>query len=61
VKPHRAIYEHALDRFAMAAEELIFVDDRAENVTGAEAIGMRGHVFRNAAALAAELTSLRLL
>lgn len=61
VKPHREIYELAVRRFGMTAEELIFIDDRAENVAGAEAVGMRGHLFRGADALRAELCRLRLL
>ena len=61
VKPDAAIYELAVRRFGMPAEQLIFVDDRAENVAGAEAIGMRGHLFRNAATLRDELQGLRLL
>ncbi len=61
VKPDRAIYDLALARFGMPAEALIFIDDRAENVAGAEAAGMRGHHFRDAATLRAELRSLGLL
>ncbi len=61
VKPDSAIYRLAVARFGMPAEQLIFVDDRAENVAGAEAIGMRGHLFRNAATLRDELQGLRLL
>lgn len=61
VKPDRAIYNLALARFGMPAEELIFIDDRAENVAGAEAAGMRGHHFRDAATLRAELRSLGLV
>ena len=61
VKPHRAIYELALRRFGMPAEELVFVDDRAENVAGAEAAGMRGHLFRDAGTLREELGQLGVL
>lgn len=61
LKPHREIYELALKRFAMPAEQLIFIDDRAENVAGAEAVGMRGHLFRNAETLRADLKSLDVL
>ena len=61
VKPHGEIYELALRRFGMPAEELIFIDDRAENVAGAEAVGMRGHLFRDAEVLRAELKRLDLL
>ena len=61
LKPDTAIYELAVQRFGMPAEELIFVDDRAENVVGAEAVGMRGHLFRDAAALRDELKDLALI
>jgi 2-haloacid dehalogenase len=61
LKPDAVIYELAVRRFGMPAEELIFVDDRAENVAGAEAIGMRGHLFRDAAALRDELNELALI
>jgi 2-haloacid dehalogenase len=61
VKPDRAIYELALGRFGMLAEELIFIDDRAENVAGAEAVGMRGHLFRDEDKLRRELQTLELL
>jgi 2-haloacid dehalogenase len=61
VKPDHAIYALALRRFGMPADALIFVDDRAENVAGAEAAGMHGHLFRDAAMLRGELVSLGLL
>jgi 2-haloacid dehalogenase len=61
VKPDSAIYELAVARFGMLAEQLLFVDDRAENVAGAEAVGMRGHVFRDARTLRDELERLELL
>jgi 2-haloacid dehalogenase len=61
VKPHREIYELALKRFGMTADKLIFIDDRAENVAGAEAVGMQGHLFRDAETLRAELKALHLL
>lgn len=58
VKPDRTIYELALSRFGMPAAALIFVDDRAENVAGAKAVGMHGHVFRDADTLRHELSAL---
>jgi 2-haloacid dehalogenase len=61
VKPDPAIYRLALDRFEIAADEAIFIDDRAENVAGAESVGMRGHLFTGAGRLRAELEGLRLL
>ena len=61
VKPDAAIYALALERFGMPAQELIFIDDRAENVAGAEAAGMHGHLFRDADTLRAELRALSLI
>ena len=61
VKPDRAIYDLALTRFGLPAAELIFIDDREDNVAGAEAAGMRGHLFRDAATLRAELGRLGLV
>nr|WP_157028281.1 HAD-IA family hydrolase [Sphingomonas horti] len=61
VKPDAAIYQLALKRFGMPADALIFIDDSARNVAGAEAIGIRGHLFRDAATLRTELTALSLL
>ncbi|ATE63517.1 HAD family phosphatase [Rhizorhabdus dicambivorans] len=61
IKPDRAIYHLALARFGLTADEAIFIDDRAENVIAAEACGIHGHVFRDAADLRARLESLRLL
>jgi 2-haloacid dehalogenase len=61
VKPDAAISRLALERFGMPAEALIFVDDRAENVAGATAVGMRGHLFRDSETLREELNTLGLL
>ncbi len=61
VKPDVAIYRLALARFWMPADELIFVDDRAENIAGAEAVGMRGHLFIDEPMLRRELRARQLL
>ena len=60
VKPDAAIYRLALSRFGVAASDAVFVDDRADNVAGAEAVGMTGIVFTDAAALRAALRGLGL-
>ena len=44
-KPDLRIYRLAAERLEVAPRECIFVDDRAGNVTGAEAAGMKGVVF----------------
>ena len=48
LKPHPDIYRLALRRFGLEAREALFVDDRAINVHGAEAVGMRAHLFTGA-------------
>lgn len=49
VKPDPAIYRLALERFGLAADEALFIDDRDDNIAGAESVGIAGHVFRDAA------------
>lgn len=51
LKPDPAIYRIALERLGVAPEEALFVDDRAVNVAGAEAVGMPAMVFRGDASL----------
>ncbi len=54
-KPDAAIYRLALERFGLRAEQCLFIDDRADNVAGADAVGMVGYQFEGAEALRAEL------
>jgi len=61
VKPDPAIYRLALDRYALEAGACVFVDDRQENVDGAEAVGMIGVRFEDAASLRARLVVLGVL
>jgi putative hydrolase of the HAD superfamily len=42
VKPDRDIFEFALNKFGALAEESVFIDDKPENVAGAEAVGIHG-------------------
>ena len=51
LKPDPAIYYLALDRFGLKPHEALFIDDRAINVEGAEAVGMHAHLFTSAATL----------
>jgi 2-haloacid dehalogenase len=48
LKPDPALYYRALDRFGLKPADALFVDDRAINVEGAEAVGMRAHLFTGA-------------
>lgn len=61
VKPDPAIFRLALARFGVAAAETLFVDDNAANVAGAESVGIRGHHFRDAETLRADLVAFGLL
>ncbi len=46
IKPDIKIYRYFLEKYGLKAEECLFIDDREENVSGAGAAGMHGHVFR---------------
>jgi putative hydrolase of the HAD superfamily len=58
-KPHPGCYRQALARIEARADEVIFVDDSAENVAAAAAVGLRAVHFtapaRARAAITAEL------
>lgn len=43
-KPERAFFRHILDATGIPAERTLFVDDRAENVAAARAVGMSSEV-----------------
>src|SRR3546814_4776786 len=59
-KPDPAIYRLALERFDLRAETALFVDDRQDNVDSATTLGMRAHLFRDAASLRAGLRAVGL-
>ena len=61
LKPDAAIYYLALDRFRLRPDEALFVDDRQINVMGAELVGMKAHLFTDAADLRARLVAEGLL
>lgn len=58
VKPDPAIYRHVAEALGADPGQLVFVDNRADNVRGAESVGITGHVFTDAAALRAFFASL---
>ncbi|HEY0248471.1 MAG TPA: HAD family phosphatase [Gryllotalpicola sp.] len=58
LKPDAAIYRHVMDDLGITAEQTVFTDNRADNVAGAEALGITGHVFTDAASLRSFLESL---
>jgi 2-haloacid dehalogenase len=61
LKPDPAIYYLALDRFGLHPSQALFVDDRKINVDGAEAIGLRSHLFTDAEGLRERLVAAGLL
>jgi putative hydrolase of the HAD superfamily len=40
-KPDREIYEYVLQKTSMSANEILFFDDREENLQGAKSVGMQ--------------------
>jgi len=58
LKPDPAIYEHVLSDLGIPASEAVFIDNRADNVHGAEECGITGHVFTDPGTLRAFLQSL---
>lgn len=57
-KPDRKIYQVALDVLQRDPEEVAFIDDRAENVAAAAALGIHGIRYEGAEKLAQELVRL---
>jgi 2-haloacid dehalogenase len=60
-KPDPRIFRHLLDAHALAAEDVLFVDDRAANVEAARGSGIEGVLFEGAALLRTELVRRNLL
>lgn len=56
VKPAPRIYQYALEKLGVKAEEAIFVDDFPENIAAAAALGMRAVHFQDAAQVMKEIT-----
>jgi 2-haloacid dehalogenase len=61
MKPDLALYYRALDRFGLKPAEALFIDDRLINVEGAEAVGMKAHLFIDAEGLRRRLVEEGLL
>ena len=61
LKPDAEIYEKSLQLAGVPAEQIVFIDDRLENVAGAEAAGWTAIQFHDAHQLHAELRSQKLL
>lgn len=57
-KPDPSVFRHALDELGIDAKDAVFIDNRADNVAGAESIGITGHVFTTPSDLREFLESL---
>jgi putative hydrolase of the HAD superfamily len=57
-KPDRRIYQLALDVLQRDPEEVVFIDDRAENAAAAAALGIHAICYKGSAQLAEELAKL---
>ena len=55
MKPHRLIYEYAAKYARTPPAEILFVDDRAENVEGALAAGFEARLYSSLEQLKADL------
>lgn len=58
LKPAASIYRHVLERLGIEPTAMVFIDNKPENIAGAEALGITGHVFTTPDALRAFLVSL---
>jgi 2-haloacid dehalogenase len=61
IKPDARIFRILLDRYAIAAEEAVFIDDNPRNAEAAAALGVHGIHFHSPEALRRELVLLGLL
>ncbi len=60
LKPDPRIFELVLERLKVEAGEAVFIDDRQENVEGAEALGITSLLYTNHAQLKTDLKKLDL-
>jgi putative hydrolase of the HAD superfamily len=51
LKPDPAIYRHAAEALGVDPVTMVFIDNRAINVRGAESIGITGHVYTDPGSL----------
>lgn len=61
LKPNPDIYYHLIQKFSVNPMECLFVDDKMENVKGAEAVGMYGVRFVSSQQLREDLRQLSIL
>ena len=56
-KPEEKIYRIALEKLNVEPEEAVFIDDKQEHINGAEKLGIKTILFKNAEQLARDLIS----
>ncbi|MDP4251303.1 MAG: HAD family phosphatase [Bacteroidota bacterium] len=61
VKPDKAIFQLILDRYLLKAENSIFIDDNAKNITTANEMGFHAIHFENPEKLREKLSSMKLI
>ena len=61
LKPDPRIFGQACDRFGFTPRDMLFVDDSARNIAGAQALGFHTHHFTDPAALGPALVEIGLL
>ncbi len=58
VKPNLDIFQFALEMIGEKAENVVFIDDKAENVNAAKKLGINGIVFKDHDSLKKDLKEL---
>ncbi|MEK7447375.1 MAG: HAD family phosphatase [Patescibacteria group bacterium] len=58
VKPEEDIYFHTLEKIGRKPEEVVFIDDKQENIDTAERIGMHPILFKNLKQVEKDLESI---
>ncbi|NIA29193.1 MAG: HAD-IA family hydrolase [Actinobacteria bacterium] len=61
LKPEKKIYNHALKKFNLPPGACIFIDDKEENVAGAQSLGMAGIHFLGAEDLKQKLSTMNVI
>lgn len=55
IKPDAAIFRHTLERLGIEAGDALFLDDNAENIAAAQALGIQAIRYKNTAQLSEAL------
>lgn len=60
-KPDPRLYHILLKRAKLPANQMLFIDDRQENLDVAQSLGLQTHLFKDSAALRADLIARKIL